>query len=122
MRIELAHQVDQFAYLGTLQQRSSLEHRADATRLDRSLWIDAEDLGVPLSWVDQTEHDGDRGRFAGTVRTEQCHSLAGLDLKIDSVERSNLIERHADVLEAHGCFSDIGASSRLSLDTTVDDG
>ena len=82
--------------------RPRLEHRSDQSLGDGSARRRTGHLDLPRLRAEESEKDGDGGRLARAVRTEEGERLAPLHLEVEPIERDVLPVADGHVLVAEG--------------------
>ncbi len=94
--VELPEQADQLGHPGGLGQAAGLQHAADLAGRHGRRGGPAQDPDLTGGRRAQPQHGVDRGGLARTVRAEQRHRLAGLDIEGHVVQRLDVGVVHLD--------------------------
>ena len=108
---EVPRHREQLTDLNAGHHPAVLQHRADQPARDRVLRGHAEHCdGSPVR-PGESQEEGDRGRLAGAVRSEQCDRLAAADAQADVVDSAHSAVRSRHTIDVD-CVADRGAVGR----------
>ena len=116
VRVQRRDHVTELANAQVPRQRAGLEHAADDSRVDRLGGRLTKERDGARVGPDESEHHVDRGRLAGTVRTEQRQRLSRCDRDIDAPNGLHVAIGLGETGKTHAGAASFGRDHRTTLD------